>query len=135
MYLFIFGCAGSLLLLRLLSRCDEQGLLSPCGVQASHCAGFSCWGTWDLGLVGSVVAAHGSVVAAHGSVVAIPWVPNTGSIVVPRLSCLMARGILPDQGSNPCLLYWQVDSFTTEPPEKPLNILNGKILAAFPLSP
>ena len=26
------------------------------------------------------------------------------------LSCPKARGIFPDQGSNPCLLHWQVDS-------------------------
>ena len=34
-----------------------QRLLSSCGVQASHCGGFSCWGA--LGLAGSVVVAHG----------------------------------------------------------------------------
>ena len=27
-----------------------------------------------------------------------------------ELSCSAARGIIPDQGSNPCLLHWQVDS-------------------------
>ena len=26
------------------------------------------------------------------------------------LSCSRACGIFPDQGSNPCLLHWQVDS-------------------------
>ena len=26
------------------------------------------------------------------------------------LSCSAIRGIFPDQGSNPCLLHWQVDS-------------------------
>ena len=30
-------------------------------------------------------------------------------VMVHRLSCSAARGILPDQGSNPCLLHWQVD--------------------------
>ena len=25
-------------------------------------------------------------------------------------SCSAARGIFPDQGSNPCLLHWQADS-------------------------
>ena len=30
--------------------------------------------------------------------------------VVNRLSCSMALGIFPDQGSNPGLLHWQVDS-------------------------
>ena len=31
-------------------------------------------------------------------------------IVAHGLSCSEACGILPDQGSNPCLLRWQVDS-------------------------
>ena len=30
--------------------------------------------------------------------------------VAHRLSCSAAYGILPDQGLNPCLLHWQVDS-------------------------
>ena len=45
----------------------------------------------------------------------------TGSIVMAQgLSCSTAFGIFPGQGSNWCLLHWQVDLFTTEPPEKPL---------------
>ena len=31
-------------------------------------------------------------------------------------SCSLALGIVPDHGSNPCLLHWL---FTTEPPGKP----------------
>ena len=31
-------------------------------------------------------------------------------VVVHGLSCSMACGIFPDQGSNPCLLHWQADS-------------------------
>ena len=35
----------------------------------------------------------------------------TGSVVVAHgPSCSAARGILPDQGSNPCPLHWQADS-------------------------
>ena len=33
--------------------------------------------------------------------------------------CVLLHGIFPTQGSNPCLLNWQVDSFTTESPGKP----------------
>ena len=36
-YVFIFGCAGSLLLCQLFSSCDRWGLLSSCGARASHC--------------------------------------------------------------------------------------------------
>ena len=37
----------------------EQGLLSSCGMQASHCGGFSCWGLWALHTWSSVVVMHG----------------------------------------------------------------------------
>ena len=47
-YLFIFGYAGSLLLHGLFSSCSKPELHSRCGVQASHCRGFSC-GVWTLG--------------------------------------------------------------------------------------
>ena len=42
-YLFIYGCIGSLLLL----------------CWASHCGDFSCCGAWALGTRASVIAAHG----------------------------------------------------------------------------
>ena len=70
----------------LFSGCGEWGLLSSYCVLASHCGGFFCCGAWPL---------------------------STGSIaVVHRLSRSMARRILPDQGSNLCLLHWQTDFFT-----------------------
>ena len=55
------------------------------------CAGFSLWWLSLLWSTGSSVWA--SVVVARG------------------LSCSTVRGILPDQGSNPCPLHWQADSF------------------------
>ena len=51
-----------------------------CGVWPSHCGGFSCCGARALGARASLVVAHG-------------------------LSCSMACGIFPDQGSNPCPLH------------------------------
>ena len=39
------------------SSCGEWGLLSSCGVQTSHCCGFS-WGPRAPGFVGSVVVLH-----------------------------------------------------------------------------
>ena len=47
--LFIYGCAGPLLLHGLFSSYSEQGLLFSCRMQASHCCGFSCCRTWPLG--------------------------------------------------------------------------------------
>ena len=52
--LFIFGCAGSSLLLRLFSSCGEQGLLSGCSAQASLVAEHRLYV-----LQASVVAARG----------------------------------------------------------------------------
>ena len=67
------------------SSCSEQGLLSSCGAQVSHCGGFSCFGArllgsgafrscstrayqlWARGLqsVESTVVAHGLSCATH----------------------------------------------------------------------
>ena len=40
------------------------------------------------------------------------WALNSSApVVVARgLSCSVACGIFPDQGSNPCPLHWQADS-------------------------
>ena len=60
------------------------------GHSSSRCAGLSL--SWPLLLRGTGSRRAGSVVVAHGP------------------SCSAARGILPDQGSNPCPLHWQADS-------------------------
>ena len=60
------------------------------GHSSSRCAGLSLSRPLLLRRTGSRRA--GSVVVAH------------------RPSCSAARGIFPDQGSNPCPLHWQVDS-------------------------
>ena len=96
-FFFSFGRAGSSLVLRLFSSCSEQGPLSTSGARAPHCGGLSCCGARALGRAGSVLVAPGlcstgSVAAAHG------------------LSSSVACGILPDRGSNLCLLRWQADS-------------------------
>ena len=65
-----------------------------CGVQDSHCGGFSCCGAQTPGARASVVIAQ------------FPWLQHTGSVVlVHGLSCSAACGIFLDQGSNPCLLH------------------------------
>ena len=60
------------------------------GHSSSRCAGLSPSQPLLLRSTGSRRA--GSAVVAHG------------------LSCSAARGIFPDQGSNPCPLHWQADS-------------------------
>ena len=67
----------------------------------SRCMGFSSCSTWaqQLQLLGPRV--HGLLQLWH-----------TGSVVVVhRLSCSEACGLLPDQGLNPCSLHWHVDSY------------------------
>ena len=85
------------------SSCGERGLLFV-AVHRLLIAVASRCGAWALGARASVVVARrlsscgsqalecSSVVVAHG------------------LSCSMACGIFPDQGSNLCPLHWQVDS-------------------------
>ena len=60
------------------------------GHSSSRCVGLSLSRPLLLRSTGSRCA--GSVIVAHGP------------------SCSAARGIFPDQGSNPCPLHWQADS-------------------------
>ena len=78
----MFGCAGSLLLLRLSSSCAMEGLLSSCGTGASHRSGFSCRRAQALGQQASV---------------AVDWMRG--------LSCSVACGIFPTRRSNLCALH------------------------------
>ena len=81
------------------SSCSNQGLLCSWDAPASPCSRFSCCGVRALG--------------AWDSGAAAPSFSGLGSIVVTlRLSCSAACGIFPDQGSNLCLLYWQMDSLS-----------------------
>ena len=55
-----------------------------------------------------------------GSAVAVPGLQSTGSrVVVNRLSCSVTYRIVLDQGSNPCLLHWQMDSLLLDHQEWP----------------
>ena len=106
-YLFIIlGCAGSSLLCRLFCSCGEQELLFFAVRRLLTVVIFLVerwlWGTWASGAAVPGLWGTGSVVAAHG------------------LSCSMACGILLDQGWNPCLLHWQVDSLPPSHQGSPL---------------
>ena len=106
-YLFIFGCAGSWLLHEIFSSCGEQLLLSSCSAQVPHCSGFS---------LHRLQGAWASVDEATG-------LQSTGTIVVVyRLSCSWACGIFLDQGSNLCLLHWQVNSLPLSHQGSPIII-------------
>ena len=80
--IFIWGCIGLCSCVRAFSGVTSRG--GRGGVRVAHYGGFSCSGAQALGT----------------------W----GSVAVHRISCPAARGNFLDQRSNPCPLYWQVDS-------------------------
>ena len=83
-YLFIYGCVGSSFLCEGPLQLWQAGATLHRGAQASHYHGLSCCGA-------QAPDAQAQQLMAHG--------PSRSA----------ARGILPDQGSNPCPLHWQVD--------------------------
>ena len=109
-----FGCAGSSLLLRLLSSCGEQGLLSSRGVQASRCGGFSC-AARALGHAGFSSCSHGlSSCGAQG----LGHKLSTCGI---RAQLLCGMWDLSRPGIKPVFPASAGGFFTTVPPGKPLN--------------
>ena len=100
------------------SSYEEQGLFSSCRAQ--------------------VLVASASLVAEHGLqgtqalAVAIPRLQSTGSIVVAHgLPCSTPCGIFPDQGSNSCLLHWQVESLPLATREAPQTSLKHGSFSSF----
>ena len=70
----------------------------------SRSSGFSCCGAHARGARAPVVPARGLRSCGHG------------------LSCSGARGIFLDQGLNPCLLHWQMDSLLLNLQGKPHSL-------------
>ena len=103
-YLFSFGCAGSLLLWKLFSSCGKRGPLSSCSAPTSL--------RWLLVAEHRLLGRAGIYSCYHmGSVVAALGLQSRGSIVVAHgLSCSVVCGIDPDEVSNLCLLHSQADS-------------------------
>ena len=69
----------------------------------SHCSGFFC-GAEPLGPRGTGASARARELRCLGSRAQIQQLRHMD------LFSSTARGIFPDQGSNSCLLHWQVDS-------------------------
>ena len=80
------------------------------GHSSSQCVGLSLSRPLLLWSTGSRCA--GSVIVAHGP------------------SCSVARGIFPDQGSNPCPLHWQADSQSLRHQGSPDLLFNRTTLSA-----
>ena len=57
---------------------------------------------------------------------------RAGSVVVAHwLSCSVACGIFPDQGSNPCPLHWQADSQPLHHQGSPQSFLKKNLFNLF----
>ena len=128
--LFIFVCAGSLLLQGPFSSSREQGSLSSCSAEVSHCGGFSCCRAWAPGTGTQLLWCTGLVAPqrvgssqirdqTHVSCLrqalslggkATAWEGSPGRSLCLIKSSACAQGIFPTQGSNPCLLHRQAVS-------------------------
>ena len=99
-FFFFFWLHWAFIALSGLFLVAGSGATLHCGVRASHCKVFSCWQAQALGAQALVVAARGLSNCGTGSVV-----------VAHGLHCCAPCRIFKNQGSNPCLLHWQVDSY------------------------
>ena len=80
----------------------------------------------------SLVVAHGLLIGV-ASLVVEHRLESTGSTAVAHeLTCSVACGAFPDQGSNPCLLHWQVDSLPLSHQGSLCLFLNVKFLLIQP---
>ena len=100
---------------QIFSSCRELGLLFIVVLRLLQVASLVA----ERGLQGS----WASVVVGHRLGGWSLWALECGSVVVVHgLSCLEAGGIFLDQGSNPCPLHWQADSYPLYHQESPLTI-------------
>ena len=93
-------------------HCCPQAF-SSCGLWASHCSGLSWCGAWAPGSEGSVVMAH-----RLWSSGPVEW--WMGLVALPHLP-----GIFLEQGSNLCLLHWQVHILETTKQSNREQVVRG----------
>ena len=61
----------------------------------------------------------------------LQWLWHMGSVVAAHgLSCSAACGVFLDQGSDPCLLPWQVDSYSLSHQGSPILFFNAYIVTS-----
>ena len=111
--LICFGCAGSLLLIRLFSSCSEWGLLfvTVPGLLTAVASPVAEHGLQDMWA--SIVAECG--LSSYGSQALEHRLSSCGT----RAQLLCGMWIFPDQGLNPCLLHWKVNSLPLSPQGSP----------------
>ena len=107
-FFLTFGRTGSLLLLRLFSGCREQGLLFRAGLGSLIAVASLRWAQ-------ALGSAQGFTSCGTGACrlwLTGPRAPAVVAVVVAGgLSCSTPCDIFLDQGSNPCPLHWQADSY------------------------
>ena len=107
------------------SSCREWGLLSGCGVQASHCNGFSCWGAWAPGHEGFSCRSTQAEQLWHTGLVA-PWhLESSWARDQTCISCIGRQILLPlnHQGTQPPHNFFKVLYFATFPPGNNINLV------------
>ena len=87
------------------SGCSKQGIPSSCGVQTSHCGGFSCCGVQVLGYTGFSSCGSRALACRLSSYGTQVWLP-------------CAMWALPRPGIEPVSPKLQGGFFTTGPPGK-----------------
>ena len=106
---------------------SASGGYSRCGERASHWGGLSCGRAGLEGAQLQGVQPTGSV-RRCGSQAPERRLNCCGT----RLSQPPARGMLPDQGSNPGLLHWQVGSLPRSHQERPITVFYFILFYFFP---
>ena len=110
-YLFIFGCVGSLLLCTGFFQLQRAGATLRCGARSSHCSGLSC-GAQAPGLWASVVVAHR--LSSCGSWALEHRLSSCGA----RVQFLCSMWDLPRPGLEPVSPALAGRFLTTAPPGK-----------------
>ena len=118
LFFFFFGCTGSSFLHTGFLKLQWTGSALCCGGQASHCGGFSCCQAQALGTQALVCAAQSLISCGLW---ALEYVGSRSCSLQAREHRLSSCGTLAwlptacatfwDQGSNPCPLHWQADSY------------------------
>ena len=113
-YLFIFGCRGSLLLCVGFPQLQRTGATLRCSARASHCCGFSCCRARTLGTQASVVVACG--LSSCGLQALEHRLSSCGT----QAQLLCGMWDLPGPGLEPVSPALAGRFLTTAPPGKPL---------------
>ena len=116
-YLFWAVFVGSSLLRAGFFQLRRTWATLPCGVQPSHCGGFSCFRAWALGTWASVVVARR--LSSSGSLTLGRRLSSCGA----RAQWLRCMWDLPGPGLESVFPALAGGFLTAEPPGKPSNTL------------